>query len=62
MCIRDSSTTKQELIECTAVAYAGTLALTIATQLEDNALAKNIARRLTSSGIPVTVESTGGGE
>lgn len=56
------STTKQELIECTAVAYAGTLALTIATQLEDNALAKNIARRLTSSGIPVTVESTGGGE
>ena len=44
------------------MAYAGTLALTIATQLEDNALAKNIARRLTSSGIPVTVESTGGGE
>ena len=56
------STTKREPVKCTAVAYGGTLAFTVTTQLEDQALARNVARRLSRAGVPVTVESSEGEE
>ncbi|MEG1152973.1 MAG: hypothetical protein RSB47_01665 [Ruthenibacterium sp.] len=53
------STTPKEPVKVSAIAYHGTLALSFTSILEENLMARNMVRRLTAAGIPVTIESNG---
>lgn len=53
------STTPKEPVKVSAIAYRGTVALTFTSILEENLMARNMVRRLSKAGIPVTIESNG---
>ena len=54
------SSTRQEPLKCSAVAYQDTVALTVCSELLGNDLARNLARRLSGQGIAVQVECAEG--
>ncbi len=53
------SETKGEPVKCAAVTCKDIAAVTVTSQLEGQAVARNMARRLARAGVPVTVESAG---